>query len=72
MRQRASDYVRRLLTYIRDPVLKGLFLKRRVVRDILGNATADALAVASGALLERTATEQTSPIASAEPPSLEP
>jgi hypothetical protein len=44
--------VRRLLSYIRDPVLKGLFLRRRVVRDILGNATADALAVASGAVLE--------------------
>jgi tetratricopeptide (TPR) repeat protein len=70
MRQRASDYVRRLLTYIRDPVLKGLFLKRSVVRDILGNATADALAVASGALLERTAAESTSPVASAEPPVL--
>jgi len=52
MRNRASDHVRRLLSYIRDPVLKGLFLKRRVVRDILGNATADALAVASGAVLE--------------------
>jgi eukaryotic-like serine/threonine-protein kinase len=52
MRARASDHVRRLLSYIRDPVLKGLFLKRRVVRDILGNATADALAVASGAVLE--------------------
>ncbi|HVR19275.1 MAG TPA: hypothetical protein VMS65_06260, partial [Polyangiaceae bacterium] len=70
MRQRASDYVRRLLTYIRDPVLKGLFLKRSVVRDILGNATADALAVASGALLERSAAESTSPLASAEPPVL--
>jgi serine/threonine protein kinase/tetratricopeptide (TPR) repeat protein len=52
MRSRASDHVRRLLSYIRDPVLKGLFLRRRVVRDILGNATADALAVASGAVLE--------------------
>lgn len=52
MRARASDHVRRLLSYIRDPVLKGLFLKRRVVREILGNATADALAVASGAVLE--------------------
>ncbi len=72
MRNRASDYVRRLLSYIRDPVLKGLFLKRAVVRDILGNATADALAVASGALLERSSTDHTSPIASAEPPSLEP
>ncbi|HEX6273812.1 MAG TPA: protein kinase [Polyangiaceae bacterium] len=70
MRQRASDYVRRLLTYVRDPVLKGLFLKRSVVRDILGNATADALAVASGALRERSATETTSPVASAEPPQL--
>jgi hypothetical protein len=47
-----------------------LFLKRAVVRNILGNATADALAVASGALMERTASEQTSPIASAEPPVL--
>jgi hypothetical protein len=72
MRNRASDYVRRLLSYIRDPVLKGLFLKRTVVRDILGNATADALAVASGALLERSSTDHTSPIATAEPPSLEP
>jgi tetratricopeptide (TPR) repeat protein len=71
MRQRASDYVRRLLTYVRDPVLKGLFLKRTVVRDILGGATADALAVASGALRERSATETTSPVASAEPPQLE-
>jgi tetratricopeptide (TPR) repeat protein len=52
MRNRASDHVRRLLSYIRDPVLKGLFLKRRAVREILGNATADALAVASGAVLE--------------------
>jgi hypothetical protein len=49
-----------------------LFLKRTVVRDILGNATADALAVASGALLERSSTDHTSPIATAEPPSLEP
>jgi serine/threonine protein kinase/tetratricopeptide (TPR) repeat protein len=53
MRARASDHVRRLLSYIRDPVLKGFFLKRRVVRDILGNATADALGVASGAVLEQ-------------------
>jgi serine/threonine protein kinase/tetratricopeptide (TPR) repeat protein len=53
MRARASDHVRRLLSYIRDPVLKGLFLRRRVVREILGNATADALAVASGAVLEQ-------------------
>jgi hypothetical protein len=52
MRTRASDYVRRLLSYIRDPILKGFFLKRRVVRDILGDATADALAAASGAALE--------------------
>jgi hypothetical protein len=51
-------------------VLKGLFLKRAVVRDILGNATADALAVASGALLERSSAEMTSPVASAEPPVL--
>jgi eukaryotic-like serine/threonine-protein kinase len=70
MRNRASDYVRRLLSYIRDPVLKGLFLKRTVVRDILGNATADALAVASGALMDRTAAEAGSPVASAEPPVL--
>jgi serine/threonine protein kinase/tetratricopeptide (TPR) repeat protein len=52
MRNRASDHVRRLLSYIRDPVLKGMFLRRRVVRDILGKATADALAVASGAVLD--------------------
>ena len=52
MRNRASDHVRRLLSYIRDPVLKGLFLRRRVVREILGNATADALGVASGAVVD--------------------
>ena len=52
MRARASDHVRRLLSYIRDPILKGLFLRRRVVRDILGNATADALGVASGAVVD--------------------
>jgi serine/threonine protein kinase/predicted ATPase len=52
MRTRASDYVRRLLSYIRDPILKAFFLKRRVVRNILGDATADALAAASGAALE--------------------
>ncbi len=71
MRARASDYARRLLSFIRDPVLKGLFLRRRVVRDILGNATADALAVASGAVLE-----PSEPLISAhappEPPPLEP
>jgi len=52
MRARASDHVRRLLSYIRDPILKGLFLRRRVVREILGNATADALGVASGAVVD--------------------
>jgi tetratricopeptide (TPR) repeat protein len=49
MRARASDYVRRLLSHIRDPAFKATFLRRRVVRDILGDATADALAVGSGA-----------------------
>jgi eukaryotic-like serine/threonine-protein kinase len=52
MRARASDHVRRLLSFIRDPVLKGFFLRRHVVREILGNPTADALAVASGAVIE--------------------
>ena len=52
MRARASDYVRRLLSFVRDPVLKGFFLRRTVVREILGNPTADALAVASGAVIE--------------------
>ena len=46
------DHVRRLLSFIRDPVLKGFFLRRHVVREILGNPTADALAVASGAVIE--------------------
>ncbi len=49
MRAKASDYVRRLLSFIREPGFKSTFLQRRVVRDILGDATADALAVASGA-----------------------
>jgi eukaryotic-like serine/threonine-protein kinase len=49
MRARASDYVRRLLSYVRDPAFKVTFLRRRVVRDILGDATADALTAASGA-----------------------
>jgi hypothetical protein len=48
MRARASDYVRRLLSYIRDPAFKVTFLRRRVVRDILGDATADALMAATG------------------------
>jgi hypothetical protein len=49
MRARASEYVRRLLSYIRDPSFKVTFLRRRVVRDILGDATADALMAATGA-----------------------
>ena len=48
MRARASDYVRRLLSYVRDPAFKVTFLRRRIVRDILGDATADALTAATG------------------------
>jgi tetratricopeptide (TPR) repeat protein len=48
MRARASDYLRRLLSYVRDPSFKITFLRRRIVRDILGDATADALTAATG------------------------
>ncbi len=70
MRNRASDHVRRLLSFIRDPILKGLFLRRRVVRDILGKATADALAVASGAVLDPTPPEPVIAGLSSMPPEL--
>jgi len=40
--------VRRLLSYVRDPAFKVTFLRRRIVRDILGDATADALTAATG------------------------
>jgi hypothetical protein len=37
-RRRAADYVRRLLGQIRDPAFRETFLKRRMVREILGEA----------------------------------
>jgi serine/threonine protein kinase/tetratricopeptide (TPR) repeat protein len=48
MRARASDYVRRLLSYVRDANFTASFLHRHVVRQILGDATADALLAARG------------------------
>jgi serine/threonine protein kinase/tetratricopeptide (TPR) repeat protein len=39
MRQRAAAYVHRLLSYVRDPVFRGLFSRRAVVRSILGQSS---------------------------------
>jgi eukaryotic-like serine/threonine-protein kinase len=39
MRQRAGQYVHKLLSYVRDPIFRGLFLKRAVVQNILGRSS---------------------------------
>jgi hypothetical protein len=64
MRARASEYVRRLLSYIREPGFKTQFLRRRIVRDILGDATADALTAATGAGLGSNPRSSGAPITS--------